>query len=398
MTAGQEHRANEAEPVNRANEGAASVQSDAVSVAATGQGGRMGSPVSIAGVTKRFSAFTAVDDLSLEIGGGELFCLLGGSGSGKSTLLRMLAGFETPDAGAIRIGGRDMTGVGPADRPVNMMFQSYALFPHMSVARNVGYGLRQERRPGAEIRDRVARMLDLVRLTDLAARKPHQLSGGQRQRVALARALVKEPEVLLLDEPLSALDKKLRSETQYELMQIQDRLRTTFVVVTHDQEEAMVLADSIGVMDGGRLVQVGTPREIYERPKNRFIADFIGTVTLVPAEPLGPAEGGAIQVRVPALAAELTVPCAADPGNAAWLALRPEVVDLSPDPEALPYRATVAEYAYFGDMTEFRLALPGTDTLIRVSRSNRLRAGDEIEWGAEVSFGFDPATALVLGA
>ncbi|MEM9199505.1 MAG: ABC transporter ATP-binding protein, partial [Pseudomonadota bacterium] len=334
-----------------------------------------------------------------EIAGGELFCLLGGSGSGKSTLLRMLAGFETPDAGAIRIGGREMTGVGPADRPVNMMFQSYALFPHMSVARNVGYGLRQQRRPGPEIRDRVARMLDLVRLTDFAARKPHQLSGGQRQRVALARALVKEPEVLLLDEPLSALDKKLRSETQYELMQIQDRLRTTFIVVTHDQEEAMVLANRIGVMDRGKLVQIGTPREVYERPKNRFIADFIGTVTLIEADPLGPSSAGQCRVRVPALEAELIVPGEASAGAPAWLALRPEVIDISPDPAALPYRATVAEYAYFGDMTEFRLKLANSDTLVRVTRSNRLRGPDsEIDWGASVSFGFAPDAALVLGA
>ncbi|MEM8742301.1 MAG: ABC transporter ATP-binding protein [Pseudomonadota bacterium] len=364
-----------------------------------GSPGSLGSPVSIAAVTKRFAAFTAVDDLSLEIAGGELFCLLGGSGSGKSTLLRMLAGFETPDAGAIRIGGRDMTGVGPADRPVNMMFQSYALFPHMSVARNVGYGLRQQRRPGPEIRDRVARMLDLVRLTDFAARKPHQLSGGQRQRVALARALVKEPEVLLLDEPLSALDKKLRSETQYELMQIQDRLRTTFIVVTHDQEEAMVLANRIGVMDRGKLVQIGTPREVYERPKNRFIADFIGTVTLIEADPLGPSSAGQCRVRVPALEAELIVPGEASAGAPAWLALRPEVIDISPDPAALPYRATVAEYAYFGDMTEFRLKLANSDTLVRVTRSNRLRGPDsEIDWGASVSFGFAPDAALVLGA
>jgi putrescine transport system ATP-binding protein len=361
---------------------------------------RRGSPVRVSGLTKRFGDFVAVDNLSLDIRGGELFCLLGGSGSGKTTLLRMLAGFETPDEGVIEIDGQPMRGVGAADRPVNMMFQSYALFPHMTVERNVGYGLRQERRPAAEIRERVDKMLDLVRLKPYAARKPHQLSGGQRQRVALARALVKQPKVLLLDEPLSALDKKLRSETQYELMQIQDRLKTTFIVVTHDQEEAMVLAERIGVMDKGRLVQVDTPRRIYEYPKNRFIADFVGTINMFPAEVRGPgAAQGLVRVGVQALGAEVEAACEATPapGQKVWLAVRPEKIGLSADAGAPGIRGKVADLAYFGDMTEFRITVAATGERVKVTRSNAVRQGEAaIDWGSEVAFAFPPEGALVL--
>ncbi|GIX12131.1 MAG: polyamine-transporting ATPase [Paracoccaceae bacterium] len=360
-----------------------------------------GSPVRITGVTKRFGDFTAVEDLSLEIAGGELFCLLGGSGSGKTTLLRMLAGFETPDSGRIEIDGQDMTGVPPADRPVNMMFQSYALFPHMTVERNVGYGLRQERLPRAEIAERVRRMLDLVRMTPYAGRKPHQLSGGQRQRVALARALVKQPKVLLLDEPLSALDKKLRGETQFELMQIQERLRTTFIVVTHDQEEAMVLAERIGVMDHGRLIQVDSPRRVYESPKNRFIADFIGRVNLLAARLPAPITApGPVEVEVPALGGVIAARCDHPPaaGGAAWLVLRPEMIEIAPDPRALPRRGRVEGYAYFGDMTEYRIRVDGTDTLLRAVRTNRPREGEaEIGWDSAISFDIPAGSALVVG-
>src|SRR6202049_4472733 len=231
-------------------------------------------------ITKSFGDFKAVDDVSLKIYKGEIFCLLGASGCGKTTLLRMLGGFETPSAGKIFIDGEDMTGVPPYERPVNMMFQSYALFPHMNVEQNVAFGLKQDRVPKPEIRERVATMLDLVKLGDFAKRKPHQLSGGQRQRVALARALVKRPKLLLLDEPLGALDKKLREHTQFELVNIQEKLGVTFVVVTHDQEEAMTLASRIGVMDQGRIVQVGTPSEIYEYPNSRLVAEFIGSVNM----------------------------------------------------------------------------------------------------------------------
>jgi len=234
----------------------------------------------IEGVSKRFGDFVAVDNVSLSIFKGEIFCLLGGSGCGKTTLLRMLAGFETPTSGRILIDGQDMSGIPPYERPVNMMFQSYALFPHMTVTQNVAFGLEQEGIDKNEIRRRVDDMLGIVKLGEFAKRKPHQLSGGQRQRVALARALVKKPKLLLLDEPLGALDKKLREHTQFELINLQEQLGVTFVVVTHDQEEAMTLASRIGVMNKGQIVQVGTPTDIYEFPNSRFVADFIGSVNM----------------------------------------------------------------------------------------------------------------------
>ncbi|MEM6988554.1 MAG: ABC transporter ATP-binding protein, partial [Pseudomonadota bacterium] len=234
----------------------------------------------INGVSKHFGSVAAVDKVSLDIFKGELFCLLGGSGSGKSTLLRMLAGFESTSAGSIEIDGQDMADVPPYRRPVNMMFQSYALFPHMTVADNIAYGLKRDKLPKGEITSRVDQLLSMVQLSDFAKRKPDQLSGGQRQRVALARALAKGPKLLLLDEPLGALDKKLREETQFELMKIQEETGVTFIVVTHDQEEAMTLATRIGVMRDGEIVQVATPREVYEYPNSRFVADFIGSVNL----------------------------------------------------------------------------------------------------------------------
>ena len=236
--------------------------------------------VRIANVTKKFGDFVAVDDVSLDIRRGEIFCLLGGSGSGKTTLLRMLAGFESPSAGTIHIDGADMSAIPPYERPVNMMFQSYALFPHMSVEKNVAFGLEQEGLGRDAIRRQVGEILDIVKMGGFGARRPHQLSGGQRQRVALARALVKRPKLLLLDEPLAALDKKLREHTQFELLNIQQRLGVTFIVVTHDQEEAMTLGQRLGVMNHGRIAQVGTPSDIYEFPATRFVADFIGSVNM----------------------------------------------------------------------------------------------------------------------
>src|SRR5882672_7896563 len=232
----------------------------------------------IEGVVKNFGGFRAVDRLSLEIRAGEFFALLGPSGCGKTTLLRMLAGFETPDEGRILLGGDDIGHVPPYRRPVNMMFQSYALFPHLTVAGNIAFGLKQDRMPRQEIAARVAEMLALVKLEGFGGRKPHQLSGGQRQRVALARSLAKRPKVLLLDEPLAALDKKLREETQFELMDLQKRLGTTFVIVTHDQEEAMTVAHRIAVMDRGRIAQVAPPPDLYEHPNSRWVAGFIGDV------------------------------------------------------------------------------------------------------------------------
>src|SRR5436309_9455605 len=241
----------------------------------------MAALVSFDQVTKRFGDFTAVDDLTLDIFAREFFALLGPSGCGKTTLLRLLAGFETPDEGRVTLEGRDFAGVPPYRRPVNMMFQSYALFPHMTVAGNVAFGLKQDKLPKNEIAARVEEMLALVQLTGFAARKPDQLSGGQRQRVALARSLAKRPKVLLLDEPLAALDRKLREETRFELKELQRRLETTFVIVTHDQDEAMTVADRIAVMNSGKLVQVGTPAAVYERPNSRWVAGFLGDVNLI---------------------------------------------------------------------------------------------------------------------
>jgi putrescine transport system ATP-binding protein len=232
-------------------------------------------------ITKRFGDFTAVDGLSLDIHEREFFALLGPSGCGKTTLLRLLAGFETPDDGHVLLAGQDLAGIPPYRRPVNMMFQSYALFPHMTVFGNVAFGLRQDKLPKDEIAARVDEMLALVQMRSLAARKPDQLSGGQRQRVALARSLAKRPKVLLLDEPLAALDRKLREETRFELKELQRRLGTTFVIVTHDQDEAMTVADRIAVMSNGKLAQVGAPVDVYERPASRWVAGFVGDVNLI---------------------------------------------------------------------------------------------------------------------
>ena len=239
--------------------------------------------LSVRSVVKRFGGFTAVDHLSLDVMAGEFFALLGPSGCGKSTLLRMLAGFENPDDGQILLAGADIAGVAPHLRPVNMMFQNYALFPHLSVQDNVAFGLKRAGLPKDDVASRTAEMLELVRLGDFAARRPDQLSGGQRQRVALARALARRPRLLLLDEPLAALDRKLRERTQFELADLQRRLGLTFIVVTHDQEEAMTLAHRIGVMDQGKLVQIDTPRRLYERPNSRFVADFVGNINLFEA-------------------------------------------------------------------------------------------------------------------
>src|ERR1700676_4994666 len=247
--------------------------------------------IEIRGLTKRFGPILALNDIDLTVNRGELFSLVGSSGCGKTTLLRMLAGFVRPDAGQILIAGKDMAPLAPYDRPVNMMFQSYALFPHMSVEDNIAYGLRREGLRSAEIKRRVGEVLELIQMSGFGRRRPHQLSGGQRQRVALARAVVKRPQGLLLDEPLSALDKKLRESTQLELVNIQERLGITFILVTHDQEEAMTMSTRIAVMSQGRIVQVGSPSEIYEQPCNRFVADFIGSVNLFDGVLIADADG-----------------------------------------------------------------------------------------------------------
>jgi putrescine transport system ATP-binding protein len=354
--------------------------------------------ISIRGVTKRFGDVTAVNNVSLDIFRGELFCLLGGSGCGKSTLLRMLAGFEIPTEGAILIDGQDMARVPPDRRPTNMMFQSYALFPHMSVERNVGYGLYREGKGKAEVEARVAEMLKLVKLEHLARRKPHQLSGGQRQRVALARALIKQPKLLLLDEPLGALDKKLREETQFELIRIQEQLGVTFIVVTHDQDEAMTLATRIGVMTDGVIKQVGEPREIYETPNSRFVADFIGSVNLFEGQvDVAAPDGMRVQTADLGTVIAPTTP-GLTRGQTVWLAMRPERVwmtrEVPPDGvNTVP--GTVLDMGYVGHMSSYRVQL-STGRVLRVTQANEGRRDNPITWDESVQLSFDPPDFRIL--
>jgi len=354
--------------------------------------------ISIRHITKRFDDVTPVNDVSLDIYRGELFCLLGGSGCGKSTLLRMLAGFEAPTSGQILIDGQDMAAV-PADkRPTNMMFQSYALFPHMTVEKNVAYGLLREGKSKAEAYQRVAEMLRLVKLEQYAKRKPHQLSGGQRQRVALARALIKQPKLLLLDEPLGALDKKLREETQFELIRIQETLGVTFIVVTHDQDEAMTLATRIGVMDEGVIRQVGEPREIYEAPNSRYVADFIGSVNLFEGK-AGPAAPDLMRVETGDLGPVVVPPVEAlVQGQNIWLAIRPERISLGrsrPEGRGNVVEGVVEDLAYGGHLTAYRVRLDN-GRVISVTQSNRLRDEDPISWDERVFASWQPGAARVL--
>ena len=358
--------------------------------------------VRIANVTKRFDSFAAVNDVSLDIYRGELFCLLGGSGCGKTTLLRMLAGFEEPSAGKIFIDGVDMAGIPPYERPVNMMFQSYALFPHMTVEQNVGFGLKMEHRDKNEIAERVAAMLKLVKLGEFAKRKPHQLSGGQRQRVALARALIKQPKLLLLDEPLGALDKKLREHTQFELVNIQEQLGVTFVVVTHDQEEAMTLSTRIGVMDQGRIVQTGTPKDIYEFPNNKFVAEFIGSVNLF-AGRLVEDERDHVRIACDELDKSVLVDhgISAAPNAQLWVAIRPEKIHLSTEaPQASENVASgvVQDVAYMGDTSVFLVRLT-SGKVIRVTRPNMLRHDDaRLTWDQPVYVHWHASSPVVVGS
>jgi len=355
----------------------------------------------IKGVSKTYGGFTAVDDISLSVFKGEMFALVGASGCGKTTLLRMLAGFANQTAGQITIDGVEMAGVPPHERPVNMMFQSYALFPHMTVERNIAYGLKRLDIDRAAKKQRVQDALDMVQLGHLGQRRPHQLSGGQRQRVALARALIRRPKVLLLDEPLSALDKKLREKTQFELMDLQHQVGITFIVVTHDQDEAMALATRIAVMDRGKVIQVGTPSEIYEFPQSRFVADFVGTTNLFEGT-VTSCEPGLITVSCSDTGCNLLVDdvsrCA--PGQKVWVALRPEKIRLSkqPNPDAgvNQLKGMVWELGYLGNRSTYQVKT-GSGKLVTVFAQNERRSSEvAIDWSDEVYVSWPPNAAVLL--
>jgi putrescine transport system ATP-binding protein len=349
-------------------------------------------------VVKDFNGFKAVNHVSLDIAKGEIFALLGSSGCGKSTLLRMLAGFETPTSGRIVLDGVDLANLPAYQRPMNMMFQSYALFPHLSVWDNIAFGLRREGLPAAHVAARVEAMLKLVQLGKFAQRKPHQLSGGQQQRVALARSLAKQPQMLLLDEPLGALDKKLREETQIELVNIIEQVGVTCVMVTHDQEEAMTMASRIAVMSEGRLLQVGPPAEIYETPATRFVADFIGNVNLM---------DGTLDVDKDDHCIIGSADCkhyvghgiTGSAGMAVTVALRPEKIGLSKDQPTDEFNClhgTVKELSYFGSFTVYHLLL-ASGAMLKVSRSNTQRLqGEDFTWGDEVWASWSRSAHVVL--
>ncbi|MBB3932181.1 putrescine transport system ATP-binding protein [Kaistia hirudinis] len=352
-------------------------------------------------VTKRFGEFVAVDDLSLQIYEREFFALLGPSGCGKTTLMRMLGGFDEPTDGQVLLDGQDLGGIPPYRRPTNMMFQSYALFPHMSVWDNIAFGLRQDGTPKAEIKARVEEMLALVKLEKFARRKPQQLSGGQRQRVALARSLAKKPKVLLLDEPLGALDKKLREETQFELTDLQMKLGMTFLIVTHDQEEAMTVADRIAVMDQGRIVQVATPAEIYEQPNSRYVADFIGDINILEGH-LAPAPPGSTRLECAATGANVEVrqETAAPTGGQAWFAIRPEKVRISldapTDPSVNAVRGEVWDIGYLGDVSIYHVRL-STGATLKATITNATRLVERpITWEDKVWLTWSHDAGVIL--
>ena len=347
---------------------------------------------------KRFDETLAVDDVSLSIARGEIFALLGSSGCGKSTLLRVLAGFEKPTAGRVLLGGQDIAQFPPYDRPMNMMFQSYALFPHLDIWENIAFGLKREGLPRAEVKQRVGEMLDLVQLGPFAKRKPHQLSGGQQQRVALARSLAKRPKLLLLDEPLGALDKKLREQTQFELVNIIEQVEVTCVMVTHDQEEAMTMANRIAVMSKGRVLQVGSPQEVYEHPANRFVADFIGNVNLfegrlsVDEADRCAATTGIGEIHVGhGVSGKLNMPVA--------IAVRPEKIEIRkrrPDAHHNVFAGTVKEIAYFGSYNTY-IVTASDGSQVRITEANTARhAHSEITWGDQVHFWWSDDAAIVL--
>ena len=358
--------------------------------------------IKLRGISKKFDEFTAVDNVDLDIYKGELFSLLGGSGCGKTTLLRMLAGFETPSSGTIYIDGVDMTEVPPYARPINMMFQSYALFPHMTVEQNVAYGLKRDKIPKDEIKRRVEEILSMVELSDFVKRKPHQLSGGQRQRVALARALVKRPKVLLLDEPLGALDKRLREQTQFELINIQDQLGVTFVVVTHDQEEAMTLSTRMAMMDAGKFQQIGEPTEVYEYPESRLVANFIGSANMFEGR-VTQSDVGHVVVTSKELDVEFYTnhPMSIIEGTKVWVAVRPEKITLSKtslDASTNQLKGVVVDIGYHGKTSTYRIRI-NNDQIIEVSVPSQKRPRGErhsIDWDEEIYLNWDQSSAVVL--
>ena len=356
--------------------------------------------IKIKNVTKKFGDFVAVDDVSLDIYKGELFCLLGASGAGKTTFLRMLAGFEKPTSGTIEIDGQDQADSPPYRRPTNMMFQAYALFPHMTVEKNIGYGLRRDGVPTSEINKRVAQIMDLVKLGGYQKRKPNQLSGGQCQRVALARALIKRPKLLLLDEPLAALDKKLREETQFELKKIQDTLGVTFIVVTHDQEEAMTLSTRMGVMTGGKIVQVGEPHEIYEFPNCKFVAEFIGSVNMFNGRVI---EDAVDHVRLRSDDAGCDIQVAhgisCSPDEQLWFAVRPEKIHINrtrPAGDANITEGVVKEVAYMGNHSIYWIKL-ASGKEVRVLQSNLERPDSgATHWSERVFLTWSGTSGVVV--
>ena len=356
--------------------------------------------VKIDRVTKKFDETIAVDDVSLEIKKGEIFALLGGSGSGKSTLLRMLAGFERPTEGRIYLDGVDITEMPPYERPINMMFQSYALFPHMTVAQNIAFGLKQDKIPNAEIDARVAEMLKLVQMSQYAKRKPHQLSGGQRQRVALARSLAKRPKLLLLDEPMGALDKKLRSQMQLELVEIIERVGVTCVMVTHDQEEAMTMAERIAIMHLGWIAQIGSPIDIYETPTSRLVCEFIGNVNIFEGEVIDDAEGHAT-ITCKDLDRQIYVGHGISTSvqdKSVTYAIRPEKLLVTAEMPTCEYNwssGKVHDIAYLGGHSVFYVELP-SGKLVQSFVANAERRGQRPTWGDQVYVWWEDDSGVVL--
>ena len=351
-------------------------------------------------VTKKFGEFVAIDDLTLDIFRREFFALLGPSGCGKTTLMRMLAGFETPTAGTILLDGVDLAPIPPNKRATNMMFQSYALFPHLTVWDNIAFGLKRSDMPKDKIPARVEEMLRLTRLEKFAKRKPHQISGGQRQRVALARSLAKAPKLLLLDEPLGALDKKLRQDTQFELMDIQEKTGTTFVIVTHDQEEAMTVASRVAVMDHGKMIQVDTPDRIYESPNSVYVADFIGDVNIVEGRAtrkgddryaIAWAEGhsdilGASSEKI-------------DQGSKTYFAIRPEKVAIArerPEGRANVIEGKVSDIAYLGNISTYKVEVAGGRMMKAQVANERRIARRDITWDDKVFLSFTDTAGIIL--